>query len=1202
MGIFDDLLPPSPAGGVFDDIGLFSDLGNEDLIERLRRRAAIGEQQMRAAGIRPREQVENPAWEAFKATAWGDFAGGLARTGAAPVALADLAERVEPSILPAPAQPAANAARVLARLLPESYREKAREASEAAEYLRDRAIGAREVAGLPPWLSALAGTVAENPDLLAGGVAGGLKVARRAISLEKVFDNALSAATRDLAREAKGGASVVARSALEDAAYAAIGAKAEALAEYGRLRPDEVPVLSEAIEDVKRLAVLGEEDLARQALRRLQGIMDRNFPERGVRELSDISQDSSRMLDEGSRIQRGNEAALNRLLGRPDDAPRGALPLGTAPGEGRLRPPDQPFQYNAESLDLPRSTLPEIKETMELPETLARRRTGISVDYDDPERLAAELGLTEDDFLKTEPGQIWNKEEGVLLDAYIGKVGREMDDLRPLVNAGTATRKQSQAFYRAKDRWVDLLGASMANRSEAGRALESYKHLRKALGSDFRGYLARKMGKKLKAEDLDLLATADLDNPDELSVLLSKIRKPKWWEYPRELFYNFILSATGSFARDVVGNQLHIASNIPVRALRAAWDVPLSKVGGRKSREFFLKEVTPSLFGLGEGASDGLKRFVASWKRTGMSAGDLLQSADAGRRFAYTRSAFARSPSAVARRAAPYVNLPLRIRVAADEFAKGMNLGSDLRARAVRSGMKRGLEGDGLAEHVSRFLNDPPRGELKAAIDYERKMTYTDPMGPTMKAMMEIANAPYVGPWFSFVVPFMKTPSKLFLRSAEFTPFNVPRAIGMAWRGDPRAAEEFAKVTVGAGFMAYASYKAAKGELDGPPPKDAAERDAWYKTGHRPFSFNYGGGLTVPFAQSEPFGMPLSLVAAAWEGFRRGHEDAATQYERLTSAFAMILANQLDRSYFSSLADLIEIKTYGERQATGFFGRQAAGLGVPYSGLGRSINNFFDTRVVEKTRFRDYFYEAIPGMKGRIPGRQTRFGEEVRRSRWEGIGPTGTPFVPVRVKDDEIENALADLGLRVGFPGKSIAGVELSPEEYRAYLREAGQRTKNVLGTILFDETFRSMPQADQQRALDRFVRGTRDRVKAEAMFGQIPGVPPLYVRRELAARVDYFDRSRDLVSREHNKVASAPGQHSATELREAQAAAEESWAPVYQALQKAVADARRRGLEDGDILRLLRKRGLSTRVARALVAGKEMSYSQYHRRSGAFR
>jgi hypothetical protein len=71
-----------------------------------------------------------------------------------------------------------------------------------------------------------------------------------------------------------------------------------------------------------------------------------------------------------------------------------------------------------------------------------------------------------------------------------------MEALRPKVVGGKASMAEAEEFTRAKDRWTDLLGVSMAGRTEAGRTLESFKHLRTALDSpeSLRAYLVRKMG------------------------------------------------------------------------------------------------------------------------------------------------------------------------------------------------------------------------------------------------------------------------------------------------------------------------------------------------------------------------------------------------------------------------------------------------------------------------------------------------------------------------------------------------------------------------------------------------------------------------------------------------------------------------------------------------------------------------------------
>lgn len=908
------------------------------------------------------------------------------------------------------------------------------------------------------------------------------------------------------------------------------------------------------------------------------------------RQSLEIGEEAGSPLSRARAIDQGLEEAGETGL-------RGSeLPIGP---EGRLRPPETPFQYNAQSLDLPETALPEIRKAMSSEKVLTRRRTGIGIDYDDPAKLRAEVGMAEEDFLKAPAGKVWNREEGALLDAYVGKWGRRVEELRPRMREqlaqGLEASPEIDAFADARGKWIDLLAVSMAGRTEAGRALESYKHLRTALDSpeSLRTHLAKKLSKAnkgpLSEDDLDLLTKIDLDDPGELGALLSKIQKPKWWEYPRELFYSSILSGLGTHGRNIIGNAFHAVSQIPVRVGAAIVDAPLATLTGRQ-RERYMSEILPSLHGLYEGFGDGLVRFKESFARGGSAVS----------KFDVPRSAFRRSPSKFVReRVAPVVDIPFRALAAADELFKGINRGAELRALATRSGLQRGLNGDELVEHVSRFMADPPAEALERAVQFERKMTFTNPLGPTASHLEKMKNS---SPFLGYLIPFVRTPVNLFKRGIEFTPANLPRAVMMGVKGAPEAADELAKVAVGTGMMGYVGMKAAAGELTGPPPAAAGERDAFYQSGKQPFSIRFGDKW-YSFAQIEPLAMPLALVASAHEGFKRGDGEATT-FERMQKAMALLLANQLDRSYLSGLSDLVELKTFGEQALVGFAGRQVAALGVPFSGAMRSLANAIDPRIVEKRRLRDYAMENVPGLKGELPARLTRFGEEIRKTRWQAAGPSGTPLVPSKETDDEVENGLAELGLTVSFPGKTIEGERLAPEEYRAYLQAVGPKTKEALRFLLAEESLKEFPPETQQKIVDNFVRSTRDVVRAEAMLGLVPGIPPLMVKKQLGGQVDAFNSARsrvDGISAEYNERTRGAGGKAVSELVAAGESAEEGWTVAWGDLQEAAKVARRQGLTDEQIVGLLRTRGISHRVARALVAGQTMTYQHYRQRLGDF-
>lgn len=907
--------------------------------------------------------------------------------------------------------------------------------------------------------------------------------------------------------------------------------------------------------------------------------------------------------------------------------------------EGRLRPPETPFQYNAESLDLPASALPEIRETMGSEKILTRRRTGLGIDYDDPAKLRAEVGMAEEDFIRAAEGTVWNREQQELLKAYIGKWGRKLEELRPGMREDMAKGLESSpainAFADVHVKYLDLLAADMAHGTEAGRVLEARKHLMTALDSpeSLRAYLGRKLGDKLTEADKDLLTKTDLANPEELVGLLRRVVKPKWSDYPVQMFMNNILTSVGSFGRDAVGNGIKGAAQIPVRVGGALLDAPLSKLHGRP-RQRYLSEVLPQLWGMKAGFEDGLKRSWAVLSRDWFSdplmmqaqaiakdpaaAARLLEAGadEAGQILegvagALPKSkiyegglpAMRRAKSAFVRTyVAPFFEVGYRGHGGIDQFAKGINEGSELRVLAYRSAMgeakKSGLSGDAFRESVSRFLKDPPPEAIEEVTRYGLEHTYQLPLGKFGQGLQRLVHD---APPLRFIIPFIRTSTNIFKEAGKFTPFNVPRSVLMAVRDDPRAAEELTKTAMGTMLMGWGWMKAMSGEIVGEAPKDQAERDAFYQQKKKPFSIRVGD-TWYQFSQMEPFGMPLSLIASAWDGVKNSEPDATT-FERLQKSFSLMIASQLDKSYFSGLADLAELRE-GRGEGSAFVGRQLAALAIPEYGMLRSVANFADTRIVERDSGFDYAIEAIPGAKGALPARQTRFGEDIHRTRWEAIGPVGTAAVPSRVTDDEVERSLEELGLRVGFPGRSIEGVALDKGEYREYLARVGPKTKETVAFLLREPSFRQFDQATQQRVLDKFVQDTRDAVRTEAALGLVPGIPPLMVKKQLAGGVDFFNSARsrvDGISAGYNERTRNRGQVGVGEMFEAGEKADEAWGQAYSGLQQSVSDARRQGLTDEQIVGLLRRKGISHRVARAIVDGKTMTYQHYRERRGDF-
>lgn len=301
-------------------------------------------------------------------------------------------------------------------------------------------------------------------------------------------------------------------------ALEAAEAKADALAESGRLRPEDLPVLSEAIKDSQRLAALGDEEGAREVLRRVENMMRRTFPDESIRELSRVSDEIGagkapparsfdEQADEALRIMGiESEPRIGVPPTRIGQEPPGGLPPTppTPPAPGSLpgppRPPgagradkaaDLTFRYFAERLGKTPETTQGIIEVIkgDLLAFMEHRRAGWSMAEVSaaPGKIAARVGKTPEQFMAMRPGDVLNADELTSLDWFLSRSEDRIDEIvRSRAAAETAgdyakLDELDARFAVAVLERNALLKSSVGASTEAGRALRSRREIFKIL-------------------------------------------------------------------------------------------------------------------------------------------------------------------------------------------------------------------------------------------------------------------------------------------------------------------------------------------------------------------------------------------------------------------------------------------------------------------------------------------------------------------------------------------------------------------------------------------------------------------------------------------------------------------------------------------------------------------------------------------------
>jgi hypothetical protein len=736
-----------------------------------------------------------------------------------------------------------------------------------------------------------------------------------------------------------------------------------------------------------------------------------------------------------------------------------------------IRPPELPFQYNLGRIDIDEPAQQEFRSLLSehIDAVQAQRRAGEG-GWDRlgaPERLANKLGLTPEKLMRTKAGTAFNDEELAVLDSTLGSVGQKMQELARVVASGDDSSLNKAALGRLREQYVALMKVSVGAGTEAGRALNSLKALKPAMDADTatRLSLLRQHGKSMSDDQINALAALDPNNPDELFSFLRHFDKPKMGDYVHEAWMSSILSGPGSMERNLIGNSLFAAMEIPVRAARSLVDIPMSALQGRE-RELFMGEVMPAMMGALRGIPKGTARALSILKR-GYDDPEIVG------KLVPPRSSWDRSPNAAVRALSPAVTMPLRVLSATDAVFRSMAHGAETYAQATRMAIKEGLDGDDLASRVAELVQSPTTEMLEAAKRYERFSTFTDEMSPLGQL---IGKARGVVPGARYIIPFVQVADRLAARGFEFTPWGLVKA---AKRGGSEASDLTARATIGSAVMAGFAAYAMDGKVTGAPPMNPGERDLFYRAGKQPYSVKVGDRW-VPFSYLEPLSTPLTLTATMMDSFRNKKELPTEQ--KVLSAVAGVAKSLVNKTYMQGVADLFEAIERGQSSPDAVIdlgARQAGGF-MPYSALSRSVAMAQDPRVVRTDTLGQRMAANVPGLRDNLPGRVDLFGEDVVPAT--GAARGFLPFVPTKETNDPVALALEEAGVSMSFVSNQLGGEELSTEQRDEYQRIVGRETRKRLERVVMDPQWWLLDKERKAKRLERAIYLGRQRGRTQML------------------------------------------------------------------------------------------------------------------------
>lgn len=388
----------------------------------------------------------------------------------------------------------------------------------------------------------------------------------------------------------------------------------------------------------------------------------------------------------------------------------------------------------------------------------------------------------------------------------------------------------------------------------------------------------------------------------------------------------------------------------------------------------------------------------------------------------------------------------------ADEAVAGGRIAPENRVRFVAAYMSNGDNWD------------PSLGVLSdRALDLSRYATFSTPLSTVNDTKLgrfsaHIQRAVDVHPVFRFVMPFVRTPTRILEFAIDRTPPGAAYNLRTAFKkvnGELTTADAVVKAEA-VGRLAFSvmtlatfGMYASSGMITGAGPENKAERDAWLAAGNQPYSIRVGDNW-VSYRRLDPFASMVGMIVDFFNAAEDGHSKGNPALENVSHALVIGLSNNLtNKSYLTGLTNLVNAINDPDRYGKDFVNQYVSAL-VPFSSALRQSKDTAGDLVVRdiRTMF-DAIKNTVPGAAATVSPRRNILGEPVTKA---SSGMAGidlfNPFSYTKVSDDLIFNEMNNIGHAFSAPREVKSGMTL-PDIIGPNGQNAYDRWQELHGTVL---------------------------------------------------------------------------------------------------------------------------------------------------------
>jgi hypothetical protein len=572
--------------------------------------------------------------------------------------------------------------------------------------------------------------------------------------------------------------------------------------------------------------------------------------------------------------------------------------------------------------------------------------------------------------------------------------------------------------------------------AEAGRALQSFrimassaaeqeKMIKEAIeasgGMDMNQNMAAKM--------------AGIKDVGDVGSAVKNFHQATAMDMITEYWVNSLLSGLGTHA-------MNITSNLSVIGL----SVIERQVAGTFGKSVARGEAGAQILGIVEGAKEGLK-LAGKALRTGEST-DVMQKQEVAMKKSITGEQLGLSGTLgqAVNFMGNVIRTPGRALMASDEFFKAVAYRMELQARAYRTAVDEGLEGDEFVQRVNGILTNPPADIKMDAVNFGRYQTFTNALSETPYGEPTKRQP---GKFFTklrddfplglgvIAAPFLRTPINVVKYASARGPLApfMPSVKADIQAGGARKELALARIATGSAMMSITGLMAIKGQITGQGPANYNERRIKEATGWKPNSLLVGDTY-YSLERADPIAQILLMSANIYEVVGQAEDD--NTFFDLISAGAFTIAHSLSsKTFYNGLSELLSAYDSASRDpdnqqnAVVKYVQRLAASTVPAIVAAEARRQ--DPTLRAANTLVEQFKRRLPGYSKDLPPRRNMFGEPIVLEG--GLGPDFmSPFYQSSKKYNDVATQMSMNEMATAMPGKTIDGVELTTIQQDRYI------------------------------------------------------------------------------------------------------------------------------------------------------------------------